>query len=365
MKNLLPNPYLLALGVSLLSYMVIWGVKLLFSTRIAKFVGNTHNKWDDLVVFTVEKTSYFFMLGVSLYVGVKFMGPSKIIHGHADRAFFIILMWQIAIWSHHLMDKWISSAITRRTKRNPAAASSISLIQVLSRMILFSFIFLFTLSNLGIKITTIIAGLGIGGVAVALALQKILGDLFSSLSIVLDKPFVVGDFIIIDQFLGEVEKIGLKTTRIRSLGGEQVIFSNSDLLGARIRNFKRMHERRIAFVLQLPLTTPSVKLRTAVSIISAIVSTKKRVRFDRCHFMKLANTSADIELVYWVLSDDYNLHMDIQQEILFEIKDAFEGEGITFAYPIQTLQILPTEIHMRQEQGLENSSSRPVNSIIS
>lgn len=365
MNNLLPNPYLLGLGVSLLTLMAIWGLKLLLTTRIAKFVGNTKNKWDDLVVFTMEKTSPLFMLCLSLYVGIKFIKPAKVIHHYADRTFFIFFMWQIAIWSHHLLEKWISSAITRRTKRNPAAASSISLIQVIARMVLFSFIALFTLSNLGIKITTIIAGLGVGGIAVALALQKILGDLFSSLSIVLDKPFVVGDFIIIDQFLGEVEKIGLKTTRIRSLSGEQIIFSNSDLLAARIRNFKRMHERRVAFVLQLGLTTPTIKLRTAVSIISAIISTKKRVRFERCHFMRISNTSTDIETVYWVLSDDYNLHMDIMQEILIEIKDAFEGEGIAFAYPIQTVQVLPTEILMRHDHELDKANSKSVNPIVS
>lgn len=365
MKPLLPNPYLLAAGVTLLSYMLIWGVKLIFTTKVAKLVGNTKNKWDDIVVFTVEKTSHFFMFISAVYIGVKFMKPSKYVDTYSDRVFFVILMWQIAIWSHHLLEKWISSTLRKKTMRNPAAASSISLIQLAARFLLFSVIFLFTLSNLGIKITTIIAGLGVGGIAVALAIQKILGDLFSSLSIVLDKPFVVGDFIIIDQFLGEVEKIGLKTTRIRSLSGEQIIFSNSDMLAARIRNFKRMHERRVAFVLTLSLKTSTQKLRTAVSIISAIVNTKKRVRFERCHFMKISHTATEIETVYWVLSDDYNLHMDIQQEILIEIKDAFEGEGITFAYPTQTVQVLPTEILMRHDQTIDNPANRSVNPIIS
>ena len=227
----------------------------------------------------------------------------------------------------------------------------------------FSVLFLFTLSNLGIKITTIIAGLGVGGIAVALALQKILGDLFSSLSIVLDKPFVIGDFIIIDNYLGEVEKIGLKTTRIRSLSGEQIIFYNSDLLAARIRNYKRMHERRVIFNLHVGLQTPTEKLKAGVSIIKSIVMLKKRVRFERCHFMKIGLNSIEIETVYWVLSDDYDLHMDIQQDILFDIKAAFESEGITFTYPTQNVQVTPTEFVMKSAISTDtdiNRTSHPV-----
>lgn len=364
MKNLLPNPYLLALGVTLLTYMLIWILRLLLTTKVEKFIKSS-NKWDDIVVYTMEKTTQFFMISASLYAGLKFIPHNKLLNLYLNRVFFIIVMWQIAIWSHHLLNKWISATITKKTRRNPAAASSISLIQLLARMILFSIIFLFTLSNLGIKITTIIAGLGVGGIAVALALQKILGDLFSSLSIVLDKPFVVGDFIIIDQYMGEVEKIGLKTTRLRSLGGEQIIFSNSDLLATRIRNYKRMRERRIAFSLQLPLNTESDKIKTAVSLIVAIIRTKSRTRFERCHFMKIALNSVDIETVYWVLSDDYDLYMDIQQDILFDIKNAFEAEKITFASPLQTVQVLPTEVFMKQDLSRENQNNKPVDSIVS
>lgn len=347
MRNLLPNPYLLALGVSLLSYMVIWGCYAVLTTRIAKLVGTTKNKWDDIVVFTMEKTTNFFMIMCSLYIGLKFIKHSKVVDSYADKIFFIICMWQFAVWTHHLLDKYIHSAISKKVRRNPAAANSVSLIQLLARLVVFSLIFLFTLSNLGIKITTIIAGLGVGGIAVALALQKILGDLFSSLSIVLDKPFVIGDFIVIDQYMGEVEKIGLKTTRIRSLSGEQIIFSNSDLLAARIRNYKRMRERRVVFSLPLVLQTPTEKVKSAVSIIKAVISTKKRTRLERSHFMRIGQNSIDLETVYWVLSDDYDLYMDIHQEILFEIKVAFESEGITFATPMQTVHVMPTEILMK------------------
>lgn len=364
MRNFLPNPYLLAAGVSLLCYILILGVKLILSIKVAKFVGDTRNKWDDIVVFTVEKTTHFFMASSAIYAGIKFVKATKAVNIYSDRIYFIIVMWQIAIWSHHLLDKYISSAFNKKMQRNRAAASSISLIQLLARMILFSIIFLFTLSNLGIRITTIIAGLGVGGIAVALALQKILGDLFSSLSIVLDKPFVVGDFIIIDTFLGEVEKIGLKTTRVRSLSGEQIIFSNSDLLAARIRNFKRMHERRVAFVLSVPLSTSTEKVRTAVSLIAAIIRTKRNIRFERSHFMRI-HSVLEIETVYWVLSDDYDLHMDIQQDILYDIKTAFEAEQISFAFPTQTVQVMPTEVVMRNDFEDQRRGNKRVDSIVS
>lgn len=354
---------MLALGVSLLTYILLWLTKLVLTVRVAKFVGDKKNKWDEIVVFAMEKTTQLFMIGCSLYAGFKFVPHKKFLNIYADRLFFIILMFQIAVWSHNLLEKWIYATIRKRTLRNPAAASSISLLQLAGKLILYTIIFLFALSNMGIKITTIIAGLGVGGIAVALALQRILGDLFSSLSIVLDKPFVVGDFIIIDQFMGEVEKIGLKTTRLRSLSGEQIIFSNSDLLATRIRNYKRMHERRVIFSLNMPHQISSDRLKTAVSLISAIIRLKNRVRFERCHFMRMNPSTLEVETVYWVLSEDYDLYMDIHQDILFDIKNAFESEKITLAYPTQTVNVLPTEILMRSDQNAPREPQRPVDSI--
>ncbi len=346
MRDLLPNPYLLALGITLLAYGLISGLKFILTTRIARFIGRDQNQWDDIVVFGAEKTTPGFMIATALFIGMNFLKSSLSLRHYGDRLYFIIAMWQVAIWSHHFLELWIKKAIRTKVQRNSAASSSIGLIQLLARMSLFSMLFLFTLSNLGVQITTIIAGLGVGGIAVALALQRILGDLFSSLSIVLDRPFVVGDFIAVDQFLGEVEKIGLKTTRIRSLSGEQIIFSNSDLLAARIRNFKRMQERRVAFVLNLPLRTETAKIRAAVSLITGIIRLKKVVRFERSHFMRIG-TTVELETVYWVLGDDYDLHMDIQQDILYDIKTAFEGEEISFAFPAHTVQVLPTEVFVR------------------
>ncbi len=353
MRYLLPNPYLLGLGIALLSYILIYGLKRLLSTRIGQFVNLSQNKWDDIVVHTVEQTTHFFMLGSSLYIAFQYIPHEKELSFYVDRAYFILTMLQVMIWGNHLLEKYITSAVNKRTRHNRAASSSVNLLKLLAKLVLFSVIFLFTLNNLNIKITTILAGLGVGGIAVALALQKILGDLFSSLSIVLDKPFVVGDFIIMDQYLGEVEKIGLRTTHIRSLTGEQIIFSNSDLLGARIRNMKRMHERRVSFVLSLTLQVDPDGIQKAVDIITHILTHRERVRFDRCHLMAISRTSFDLELVYFVLTDDYNIHMDIQQGILMDIYREFLVHQLPFAYPTQTLHHQMPPEYLKQNSHLD------------
>ena len=181
--------------------------------------------------------------------------------------------------------------------------------------------------------------MGIGGIAVALALQNILGDLFASLSIVIDKPFVIGDFIVVDQLMGTVEHVGLKTTRLRSLGGEQLIFSNNDLLKSRISNYKRMMERRIVFGFGVTYQTPPEKLPLINEIVREIIGKQEQARFDRVHFKEYGESSLNFEAVYFVLSQDYNLYMDIQQAINLEMFRCFQKEGIEFAYPTRTLFI--------------------------
>jgi len=176
-------------------------------------------------------------------------------------------------------------------------------------------VLLLALDTLGIDITALVAGLGVGGIAVALAVQKVLGDLFASLSIVLDKPFAVGDFLIIDQHMGSVEYVGLKTTRLRSLSGEQLVFSNSDLLGSRIRNYGRMYERRVVFNIGVTYQTPRDKLVMIPQILRAAIEAQKRTRFDRAHFKEFGDFALNFESVYYVVGPDYNTYMDIQQAI--------------------------------------------------
>jgi len=198
---------------------------------------------------------------------------------------------------------------------------------------------LLILDNFGVNITGLVAGLGIGGIAVALAVQNILGDLLASLSIVLDKPFVIGDFIVVDSLSGTIEHIGLKTTRIRSLNGEQLIFSNNDLLKSRIRNFKRMSERRVVFHLGVVYQTSLEQLKIIKKIVAEIIEKRQKVRFDRVHFKEYSSSSLIYEVVYYVSSPDFNVYMDIQETINLEILQRFQEEKIEFAYPTQTLYV--------------------------
>ncbi len=195
------------------------------------------------------------------------------------------------------------------------------------------------LDNIGIKISAVVAGLGIGGVAVALAAQAILGDLFSYISILFDKPFKVGDFIIIDNYMGVVDNIGIKTTRISSLSGEQLVFSNSDLTSARVRNYKLMQKRRVVFKLGVTYDTPLEKLKKISGIIKDVVESTENTQFDRAHFFEYGDFALIFEVVYYVTTGDYNKYMDAQQTINFSIKERFEELGVEFAYPTQTLYI--------------------------
>lgn len=210
---------------------------------------------------------------------------------------------------------------------------------VVLKVLIWGLGFIIILDNLGYKVSTILAGLGIGGIAVALAAQTIFKDLFSYFIIIFDKPFETGDFIIIGDAMGTVETIGLKTTRVRSLNGEELIFSNSDLTDSRVKNFKRMYNRRVVFSLGVTYDTSLEKLKQIPVIIKNIIENTKDTKFDRAHFFKYGDFALIYEVVYYVVGSDYNRYMDIQQEINFKIKEEFEKLKILFAYPTQTLYV--------------------------
>jgi small-conductance mechanosensitive channel len=196
---------------------------------------------------------------------------------------------------------------------------------------------LFLIDNLGYDITTLVAGLGIGGIAIALAAQTILGDLFSYLVIFFDKPFEIGDFIIVDDKLGTVEYIGIKTTHVRTLGGEQLIFSNTDLTNSRVHNYKRMQERRVVFQFGVTYDTPPAKLATLGESIKKIITTVERTRFDRAHFQGFGDWRLNFEVVYYVLSPDYNVYMDIQQQINLALVGLLARQEVAFALPTRVI----------------------------
>jgi small-conductance mechanosensitive channel len=200
------------------------------------------------------------------------------------------------------------------------------------------------LDNIGVKINTLIAGLGIGGLAIAFAAQSILADLFCFVTIIFDRPFEIGDFIISGDQKGTVEHIGIKTTRLRSLEGEQLILSNADLTSSRIQNYKTLEQRRVLFHLGVTYDTPLAKMKEIPGMIQRIIESMSDTIFGRAHFYTYSSYSLDFEIVYFVLDNDYNRYMDIHQEINLKIKEQFEEQGIAFAFPTQTMQLQSVDL---------------------
>ena len=291
-----------------------------------------------------------FLFGIALLAGVSQLELTTRQEKWLHYAWVVILVSQLALWANRMVSVAVDRAFERHRASNPAGATHLMLIGLIARIALWSVALLATLDNLGINITTLMASLGIGGIAVALAVQNILGDIFSSVSIALDKPFVIGDFIIVDSFMGTVEYVGLKTTRIRSLGGEQIIFSNTELLKNRIRNYKRMQERRVLFEFGIAYETSIENVKRIPKIVAdAIAAHKTDTRFDRAHFKGYGESALQFEVVYYVLDPDYNKYMDIQQAINLVMLSRFRELGIAFAHPIRTLYMKPEEDQSQTE----------------
>ena len=336
----LGRSWLLAITTVVAVYAGLLVLRRLVVRNLAALSRRTANEIDDLVQRVLEHTKVFFLLFVSLYAGTRVLYLPADVAQALRFIGVIVTVIQAAIWGNVIITAVIGRQIERRLADDASTAMTLNALGFISRLALWVVLLLLALENLGIDVTALVTGLGIGGIAIALALQNILGDLFSSLSIVLDKPFVLGDFIIVDDKLGTVEHIGLKTTRLRSLSGEQLVFSNSDLLSARIQNFKRMYERRIVFTIGVTYDTPHTTLERIPSLIRAAVEAQENARFDRAHFAAYGDFSINFETVYYVLVPDYNVYMDIQQAINLEIHRRFEEENIEFAFPTQTLHLV-------------------------
>ncbi|MGR8929389.1 MAG: mechanosensitive ion channel domain-containing protein [Gammaproteobacteria bacterium] len=288
---------------------------------------------------SVRRTTTFFLFMISVFISAFWLSLDLASQTILKNLTMVALIFQGAVWLSYFFSAWIRSYLGAKAKRDATSKGALSIFNFVSQVAVWSIALLLILQNLGVDVTALATGLGIGGVAVALALQRILGDLFSSLSIVLDKPFVAGDFIIVDQVLGTVEHIGIKTTRIRALDGEQIICANSDLLNTRIRNFQRMHQRRVAFQLGVIYQTELNLLRQIPQMLKDVVEAQDHTRFDRAHFKSYGDFALIFEIVYYVDSADYNLYMDIQQTINLAIYERFMTDGIEFAYPTQSLYL--------------------------
>lgn len=293
--------------------------------------------WGDFAGGLAGRVRRWILLVLALAAGARGLTLPAGLEASLHQLVGLVLLLQAGLLGSYAIHFWIGRYRKKKLETDAAGVTTFSAVAFIARVGLWAVVLMIALANFGVDVTALVAGLGVSGIAVALAVQNILGDLFASFSIVLDKPFVIGDFIIVDDHLGTVEHVGLKTTRLRSLSGELLVFSNADLLKSRIRNFKQMQERRVVFAIGVVYQTPVEKLEAIPGIIREAVERQAPVRFDRSHFKDYGAYALNFETVYWIQDPDYNRYMDIQQAINLEIFRRFAEEDIDFAYPSQTL----------------------------
>jgi len=323
----------ISFGIAALIFVLAMFAKSFAYAKLSKFASRTATGLDDSFAAAVKSTKWAIVLLLSMSLGSAFLElpprASKIIWQIST----LLTFAQIGLWLNHFAVYALILASKKGDKSEGERLESVAALKMLVIVILWVILTLLCLDNLGFNITTLVAGLGIGGIAIALAVQNVLGDFLASLSIVLDKPFVIGDFIILGNEMGTVESIGVKTTRLRSLSGEQLILSNKDLLESRLRNFKRMYERRVVFGFGITYETPLEKVEAVSAWVRDIVTSGEQIRFDRAHFKAFGASSLDFEVVYFVCAPDFGLYMDKQQEINLKLMKKFSENDVEFAYP--------------------------------
>ncbi len=329
--------WLIALGVAIVLTIALFLLNSLLIKNLKKLAETTETDLDNLFADLLAKTNLFLLLLISLYVGSLYLNLNEPIANVRRSIIVITVLFQVGFWASGIISHYIDKKASREVFGRGSKVTQLKAFGFVVKVFIWITIFLLIISNLGFNVTTLITGLGIGGIAIALALQNVLGDVIASLSIILDKPFEVGDFIVVDDLRGDVEDIGLKTTRVRSISGEQLVFSNNDLLQSRIKNYKRMNDRRILFTLGVVYETPYEKLEKIPDLLREIITDEPRTRFDRTHFYSYGDFSLNYEIVYYVLSPDYIDYMNAQQNINLAVFKRFGEEGIEFAYPTQTL----------------------------
>lgn len=332
--------YIIAGSVAVATMIALLIVKKLFRRRVRKLAEATSNRFDDLLLHLVGRTKFVAIFAVGVDVGTRNLTLPLGAHALLRSLVVILLLLQLGIWA--------SSAITfslddyRRRKAEEDDQSSLGaagLLAAVAKILCWSVALLLVLDNVGVNITALVAGLGIGGIAIALAVQSTLKDLFASVSIMLDKPFEVGDSITVGKDGGKVEYIGIKTSRVRAPSGEELVFSNSDLLNSRIRNFRRLRDRRATLTIGTRYDTPLDKTATIPELLESIISDQEHTRFDRAFFTEIGASGLVFEAVYYMTETDYRLFLRTQQAINLEILRRFDEQGIQLAYPTQTVRV--------------------------
>jgi len=324
--------YLIATGVFFLSVILIRIVRSIIIRRLKPLAEKSETQLDDVLLHMVEKSILPILNIITVHFALHFITiqpkPAKIINAGlaVAMAFFVIRLVTSVL--EELLEAWVK-------KQDPSGEKQKQMkgILLVIKLIVWLTGLVFLLDNLGYNVTAVVTGLGIGGVAIALASQAILGDLFNYFVIFFDRPFEIGDFIIVDDKNGIIEHVGVKTTRIKTLSGEQLVISNTDLTNSRIHNYKKMQRRRIVFRIRVSRETSRQQVAAIPGIIRSIIETTEGVTFDRSHFMDVGDYSFDFETVYYIESPDYPVYMDKHQSVLLRLFEEFETKGIRFASP--------------------------------
>jgi small-conductance mechanosensitive channel len=334
--------WVVALGVVVGGTLLLSAVKALFERRLATRAPLTQQRVDDLMLALARRTSTLSLAAVATLAATAVIALPARFESIARAAAGLVCIAQAGVWVsltiRDVVERRLESATTDGGLHHHQTLVRLATLGL--RLVLWTIVVLVALDNLGVNITALVTGLGVGGVAVALATQNILGDLFASVSILLDKPFVPGDFIAVDSHMGTVERIGVKTTRVRALDGEEIVFANGDLLKSRLRNYRSQRERRIQFRVSVSVETPPDVAEKVPALLRAIVERQRpKVRFDRAHLAVLGDGVLVFEIVYVVLEPDYALYMDVQQAINLAILRELPAAGAPLASPTRTVNV--------------------------
>ena len=325
-----------SLGIFLLFIVIGWIIYHIFERYFTRWAEKTKTNLDDEILKNIKKPIYFFVIVIGIYFSLELL---TILENYSKTLIFIFTILEILLITF-IITRVVNVVITWYAERRSERKMSEHILFVLKRIInaiIFLFALLIILYVLKIDLSGIVVGLGVGGIAIAFALQNVLSDAFSAFSIYFDKPFEIGDFIVVGEYSGTVKKIGMKSTRVQLLQGEELVLANSVLTTTEVRNFKKLRKRRIKFNFGVTYDTPSKKLKKIPDMIRKIIEVNKLNKVDRIHFKEFGDFSLNFEVIYYIKSKDYAKYMDVQQEINFAIKEAFEKESIEMAFPTQTI----------------------------
>jgi small-conductance mechanosensitive channel len=310
---------------------LIWVVRA-FARHRYKHARTTTSDLDDFLLDLAGRTKLFLLFFPAVFLGARALDKSPDVHRLLRMVAALSLIMQLALWTIGFIDVWIRRYRRTRIETDPAAVMTVHVFRIAAVFVIWAIAIVAALHNVGFNVTTLIAGLGIGGIAVALATQNMLADLFASLSIVIDKPFILGDAISVDKDNGTVEHIGLKTTRVRAAGGEELIFANADLLKSRIRNYRRMSERRSLTKITVAFTTSAETLARIPLLMRSAVEKQREVRFDRAHLVGFGETGYLFELVFFVPAGSYSAYLDVQQAVQLDVIRALAAEQVEMTH---------------------------------